>query len=249
METLISLAKGIHSKSQLSEIVREVWTHLSPLLPATTVLLILPGAERGDLLEVVGENAEGAFRQRIARDDAPDCPLWQTLEHQEFWLENAWSGDNCGFDFSLSSFVSVPLRAEELESGVLFFSAAKPFVWTEKHARLCGLAGEKIAIAARGVLSLMRQPEEFVEKMQLLRKNLGASSREEIPLRDGRIFERYSAPAMAAPAVLTPPLAGELKEPTDTENLIAAIETRDISKDYIARSSHADAVATARNVI
>ena len=445
LETLISLAKAMHSKGQISEIVREVWTHLSPLLPATTLLILLPGAGRGDFLDVVGENAGGTIRQRIEREDAPDCPLWQALEHQDFWLENARSGDNCGFDFSMRSFVSVPLRAEELEPGVLFFAAAKPFVWTEEHVRLCGLAGEQIAIAARGVsllqsardaemryralvndvegivweadpdtmrptfvsdqieewlgypaaqwldnerlwlrvvhpddrrrvsqevrenfqsdqpwqsefralsrgnrelwlrvlvtpetrqisaenedgetvkqtelvrlrglavditeralhleailktnailaatqeasadgiclvdprgnvvslntrfaemwhipqtlveelrdrrqlmacvLSLMRQPEEFVEKMQLLRQNPGASSRDEIQLRDGRIFERYSAPALAAPAVLAPPLDIELKELTDAENVIAAIETRDTGQNYRGHSSHGD---------
>lgn len=151
LETLISLAKGIHAKSQLSEIVSEVWTHLSPLLPATTLLIILPGAGRGDVLDVVGENSRGTIRQRIVRDKAPDCPLWQALEQPDFWLKNARTGDNCGFDFSLRSFVSVPLRAQELESGVLFFAAAKPFVWTEEHVRLCLMAGEQIAIAARGV--------------------------------------------------------------------------------------------------
>ncbi len=47
------------------------------------------------------------------------------------------------------------------------------------------------------VLSLMRAPEEFVEKMNFLRHNVAASSRDEITLRDGRIFERFSAPALA----------------------------------------------------
>ncbi len=47
------------------------------------------------------------------------------------------------------------------------------------------------------VLSMMRVPEEFVEKINFLRQNPAASSRDEIALRDGRIFERYSAPAIA----------------------------------------------------
>ncbi len=442
LETLISLAKGIHSKNELSDIVREVWMHLNPLLPATALLIILPGAMRREGLDVVGETANGTFRQRISREEAPDCPLWQALEREEFWLENARSGESCGFDFALRSFVAVPLRAEELEPGILFFAAAKPFVWTEEHVRLCLMAGEQIAIAARGVsllqsarkaetryrglvndvegivweadadsmrptfvsdqieewlgypaahwldnerlwlrvvhpedrrrvfgeirenfrsnapwqsefralsqgnrefwlrvlvtpetrtvsvvneagetetrtelvrvrgltvditerarhlaailksnailaatqeasadgiclvdpngnvvslntrfaelwhippalieelrdrrqlmacvLSLMRQPEEFVEKMNLLRQNPSASSRDEIQLRDGRIFERYSAPALAAPAALTPPIARELEAPTDAENAIAAIETRDIGQHDSGRSN------------
>lgn len=432
LETLISLAKGIHSKNELSDIVREVWTHLSPLLPATALLIILPGAERSHALDVVGETAEGAFRQRLARAEHSACPLWKALEREDFWLENARGKGDCGFDFSLRSFISVPLRAQELEQGVLFFAAAKPFVWTEEHVRLCLMAGEQISIAARGVsllqsardaetryrglvndvegivweadaetmnptfvsdqieewlrypavqwlenrrlwlrvvhpedrrrvarevrenfrshlpwqsefralsrdnrefwlrvlvtpethqihvenadgsaetrtelvrvrglavditerarhlkailksnailaatqeasadgiclvdprgnvvslntrfaemwhippalveelrdrrqlmacvLSLMRQPEEFVEKMNLLRQNPSASSRDEIHLRDGRIFERYSAPALAAPAALTPPLTREPEESGDAENIIAAIEKRE----------------------
>ncbi|RYG69653.1 diguanylate cyclase, partial [bacterium] len=47
------------------------------------------------------------------------------------------------------------------------------------------------------ILSVMRQPEEFVEKMNFLRQNPEASSRDEVTLRDGRVMERYSAPAVA----------------------------------------------------
>ena len=396
LETLISLAKRIHSKNQLSAIAREIWEHLRPLLPATAMLLILPGADRDADLHVVGETENGSFEQLIKRDDAPDCPLWTALERDKVWLDNAWQAGDCGFDFPTRSLVAVPLRAEELDHGVLFFGAARPFVWTEEHVRLCQMAGEQAAIAARGVellrgareaetryralvndvegivweadahslrptfvsdqieqwlgypaqkwaddarlwlrvvhpedrrrvrdevrkngastqpwqsefralsragrefwlrvlvtpeingarvtrlrglavdfteryhhedallksnailaatqeasadgiclvdpngnvvslntrfsemwhippalveelrdrrqlmacvLSLMRQPEEFVEKMNLLRANPGASSRDEIHLRDGRVFERYSAPALATPIAATP---------------------------------------------
>ena len=159
LETLISLAKGIHSKGELGDIVSEVWTHLSPLLPATSLLIILPGARRGDGLDVVGQTKNSAFRQTITFDESPDCPLWEALDYEDFWLDNAHNCDNCGFDFPLRSLVSVPLRAQELEPGILFFAAAKPFVWTEEHVRLCLMAGEQIAIAARGV-SLLRSARE-----------------------------------------------------------------------------------------
>ena len=151
LETLISLAKSIHSKNDLSAIVASVWQHLSPLLPATALLIILPGADRETSLKVVGETAQGAFEQVITRAEAPDCPLWEALEHPEVWLDNAWTGGDCGFPFALRSVCSVQLRADELEPGVLFFGAAKPFVWTEEHVRLCLMAGEQAAVAARGV--------------------------------------------------------------------------------------------------
>ncbi len=448
LETLISLAKGIHSKSDLGAIVSEVWAHLRSLLPATALLIILPGAQRGEGLEVVGHTKSGPFRQTIERGQTPDCPLWAALEQSDFWLDNAYNGENCGFDFPLRSLISVPLRAQELEPGLLFFACAKPFVWTEEHVRLCLMAGEQIAIAARGVsllqsareaetryrglvndvegivweadahtmrptfvsdqieqwlgygaaqwlenpklwlrvvhpedrrrvarevranfssnqpwqsefralaqdkrelwlrvlatpetrtvtsetdgetraelvrvrgltvditerarhseailksnailaatqeasadgiclvdprgnvvslnsrfaemwhippalveelrerrqlmacvLSLMRQPEEFVEKMNILRQNPGASSRDEIQLRDGRIFERYSAPALAAPAALTPPcLQRPLNTPSDAERVMASIETRNAetrgnqrAQNNVGNSSH-----------
>ncbi|RYX86714.1 EAL domain-containing protein [bacterium] len=48
------------------------------------------------------------------------------------------------------------------------------------------------------VLSLMRAPDEFIEKMNLLREHPESSSHDEITLRDERIFERTSAPAKGA---------------------------------------------------
>ena len=47
------------------------------------------------------------------------------------------------------------------------------------------------------VLSSMQKPDEFVEKINFLHAHPEASSRDEITLRDGRLFERYSAPALA----------------------------------------------------
>ena len=48
------------------------------------------------------------------------------------------------------------------------------------------------------VLSLMRAPDEFIEKMNLLREHPESSSHDEVTLRDDRIFERTSAPARGA---------------------------------------------------
>ncbi len=150
LETLISLAKNIHSKNELSAIASAVWEHLHPLLPVTALLLVLPGAGRGDALDVVGHRADGAFRQIITRATSPHCPLWETLEREEIWLDNARSGD-AGFDFPIRSLLSVPLHVEDLKQGALFFAAAKPFVWTQEHAHLCLMAGEQAAVAVRGV--------------------------------------------------------------------------------------------------
>ena len=161
LETLIALSKDIHSHYELSEITRAIWQHLRPLLPVTALLLILPGDGHGDRLNVVGQTGDGTFQQTIRRESAPACPLWQALEREEIWLDNAWSanGGDCGFEFPLRSLVAVPLRAEELSHGILFFAAARPFVWTEEHVRLCALAGEQAAIAARGV-SLLQAARE-----------------------------------------------------------------------------------------
>ena len=82
LETLISLAKDIHSQHELADITLAIWQHLRALLPATALLLVLPGDERGDSLDVVGQTAQGALAQTIARQTAPDCPLWQALERE-----------------------------------------------------------------------------------------------------------------------------------------------------------------------
>ena len=154
LETLISLAKGIHSKSDLADITLSIWQHLRALLPASALLIVLPGDGLDDSLSVVGQTVEGAFEQNITRADAPTCPLWPALEREEVWLDNAWSGGangDCGFEFPFRSLVAVPLRSQGLRHGLLFLAAAKPFVWTEDHVRLCSMAGEQAAIAVRGV--------------------------------------------------------------------------------------------------
>ena len=48
------------------------------------------------------------------------------------------------------------------------------------------------------VLSLLRAPDEFIEKMNVLREHPESSSHDEITLRDDRIFERTSAPARSS---------------------------------------------------
>ena len=158
LETLISLAKRVHSKNELPTIAREIWNHLHPLLPATALILALPAPRNSGNqsatdaeLHVVGETPDGSIEQFLGRAQAPDCPLWKALERSEVWLENSWQGGNCGFDFPIRSLVAVPLQTDEFERGALFFAAAKPFVWTEEHVRLCLMAGEQAAIAARGV--------------------------------------------------------------------------------------------------
>lgn len=47
------------------------------------------------------------------------------------------------------------------------------------------------------VLSLLAAPDEFIDRIAYLFDHPGASARDEIRLRDGRVFERYSAPALS----------------------------------------------------
>ena len=99
---------------------REVWAHLSPLLPATALLIILPGARRGDTLELVGETGSGRFRQTISRAQAPDNPLWGGARTRRFLVGK--HAQRRGFAASIFRCVpsfSVPLRASELEPGPL----------------------------------------------------------------------------------------------------------------------------------
>ena len=47
------------------------------------------------------------------------------------------------------------------------------------------------------ILSLMADPDEFLERISFLIDHPSASTRDEVRLTDGRVFERYSAPATA----------------------------------------------------
>lgn len=52
------------------------------------------------------------------------------------------------------------------------------------------------ALAQQWVLDKLADPEEFIRKMQSLREAREATSQDEIALKDGRVFDRYSAPML-----------------------------------------------------
>lgn len=82
------------------------------------------------------------------------------------------------------------------KSTVVSFNHRFAEMWNIPPALIEEMQDRKQLMAC--VLSVLSQPDEFVEKMNFLRQNPEASSRDEISLRDGRIMERYSAPAVAA---------------------------------------------------
>ena len=53
----------------------------------------------------------------------------------------------------------------------------------------------------RYVLDQLEKPDEFIERLNYLYDNATISVRDEIPLRDGRVFDRYSAPALSPQGV------------------------------------------------
>ncbi len=160
LETLIALAKDVHNQSDLTGISRSIWNHLSPLLPATTLLLawrdqttkneVLHEASN-EVLSVCGQNLDTPVQSVIARDLHADCPLWNAFSNSQTQVENIWKEGICGFDFNTRSFVIVPLGTDGDTLGALFFASDKPFVWTEETVRLCQMAGEQAAVAVRGV--------------------------------------------------------------------------------------------------
>jgi signal transduction histidine kinase/DNA-binding response OmpR family regulator len=52
--------------------------------------------------------------------------------------------------------------------------------------------------ALKSLMDKLANPEEFISKVQYLYATPGEKSREEIALKDGRIFDRYSAPMIGA---------------------------------------------------
>jgi diguanylate cyclase (GGDEF)-like protein/PAS domain S-box-containing protein len=154
LETLISLSKDVHVQNDLAGICSAIWNHLHPLLPATGLTLVWRDNEQAQSIDVYGQTHSGTFQSTLNQDAGASCSLWNAFApgtRDEVQLENAWNGDTCGFPFAVRSFVSVPLRADNLTQGLLFFASDRPFVWTENFMGLCLLAGEQAAVAVRGV--------------------------------------------------------------------------------------------------
>ena len=75
-----------------------------------------------------------------------------------------------------------------------------------RFAQMWGLTEEVLATrsdedALKAVLGLVENPEDFLERIQNLYCDREATSHEEIPLKDGRVFDRYSAPIVGANGV------------------------------------------------
>jgi PAS domain S-box-containing protein len=179
LETLIALAKSVHSQSDLPSIAREIWAHLHSLLPITALMLVWPCDENAGpnepsrTLQIVGQTREERASQTIDHKFHPECPLWKALARSEVWLDNVWDGGLCGLDFLIRSFVAVPLAVDVDERGVLFFAAERPFVWTEEHVRLCALVGEQALVAVRGV-RLLEQAHAAQERYRTLVNDVDA---------------------------------------------------------------------------
>jgi len=158
LESLIELAKAVHAETELSGILRATRVSLGQLLPCDR-LLIAWQVEDG--LHLIGESSDGAFSGGLRREERPSSPLWPALGSGTIRLENMWTGEGYGSDFELRSFVALPLRNGDWR-GTFFFAAARPFVWTEDHVRLCTMVGEQVSVAVRGVglLAAARSTEE-----------------------------------------------------------------------------------------
>ena len=75
--------------------------------------------------------------------------------------------------------------------------------YNERFVQMWGLSAEVLAArsdedALKAVLHLLDSPEDFLERVQQLYCDREATSHEEIVLKDGRVFERYSAPISGA---------------------------------------------------
>jgi len=158
LETLIALARAVHSQTDLASIARVTWTTMNPLLPATA--LILAWKSGGGALHVAGETRQGPLELLFPNGSSPSNPLWNIVTGHKPFLDNTWHGAEDDFPFPVRSFVAIPLSGEADEGdgkgedspvGALFFACERPFVWTEEHLRLCSMVAEQTAIAVRGV--------------------------------------------------------------------------------------------------
>jgi diguanylate cyclase (GGDEF)-like protein/PAS domain S-box-containing protein len=89
---------------------------------------------------------------------------------------------------------------EASADGICLLDAHGSIVSCNSRFRELWRIPDELADARRGimgrVLSELKQPGEFIDKINFLQEHTEASSRDEITLKDGRIFERYSSPAL-----------------------------------------------------
>ena len=94
-------------------------------------------------------------------------------------------------------------QQEAALDGILVVNEERRIVsFNQKFCRLWNVNEDMLTTIRRGddgpvvnyVLSLMKRPEEFLEKVEFLYTHPEEVSSDEMALRDGRTFDRYSAP-------------------------------------------------------
>jgi diguanylate cyclase (GGDEF)-like protein/PAS domain S-box-containing protein len=163
LASLISLGKAVNAQSDLSAIARELYEHLRGLMPFDSVsIYLLSGAEL-TLAAHAGTSLPSAAPAPIpasfTRESQPEHPAWRALDRGEVWMVNRWSAGETpetgsATRHALRAFIKVPLVAEGEAIGLLNFDAARPYVFTDDHARLAGMVGEQVAVAIRQVRQL-----------------------------------------------------------------------------------------------
>jgi diguanylate cyclase (GGDEF)-like protein/PAS domain S-box-containing protein len=143
LAALISLAKAINAQREMEPMAREVLAHLQPLLPLDSVEILLLA---GDELKCVSSSGANAAPVQISDDH----PARQALSRAGAWLINRWNPED-GSAESARAFIQVPLFFEGEIAGVLSLVSLRPYVFTDKHARLANMAGEQVSVALRHV--------------------------------------------------------------------------------------------------
>jgi diguanylate cyclase (GGDEF)-like protein/PAS domain S-box-containing protein len=190
--TLISLAKAINAQADVPSIARELNTQLKPLLPFDMAFiallkgdeLVFIGAETGTTNNgktPAGSTPRASAPVRIARSQHPEHPAWQAVARGAPWMVNRWSAPRTvtaeavseagstpeetlpGVTGAARAFIKIPLTAGDEIIGVLCFESHRPYVFTDDHLRLAGMAGEQVAVA--------------VHQVRLLEKTLRAQSK------------------------------------------------------------------------
>lgn len=82
------------------------------------------------------------------------------------------------------------------EGEVVSFNHAFAVLWKLSPTQATALCGEEQLLYH--ILSHLKDADEWIEKMHHFFDNPTESTRDEVPLLDGRVLERYSAPALAA---------------------------------------------------
>ncbi len=198
--------------ARLCQMVGYTEQELTQLTPAE----LAHGNDPGEQLEhrlLDGELARCTVEKRYVRKDKE--PLWVTRttclvrdqdaqpRHYLTMIEDITAKKRAAEELLLQKTL-LESQSEASIEGILVVSAeGKMLSFNRRFVEMWGISPEVVAMksdeaALKSVLETVADPEAFAAKVAYLYEHRDEESRDEISLKDGRVFDRYSAPIKSA---------------------------------------------------